>query len=112
MAVAFVFFRGATASGALYLLEHIRLGIGIVSREFSALMDSQGRAILIGCAGYLIMEAGDYLRRRVNHGESLGALAPWPRWTAYYLTTVLAIVMMLLMFGIQMNRTTFVYVMF
>lgn len=112
VALSFIFFRAETVSDAFNLLHHVGSGIESWSAEFNKLISMDGRRILVGLAGYAVIEIADCLRRHGSQGDCIRFMSPWKRWMVYYSTITAAVIFTLLMTGLQVTRVTFIYAMF
>jgi D-alanyl-lipoteichoic acid acyltransferase DltB (MBOAT superfamily) len=112
VAFSFVFFRAERVGDAFHLLGNLSWRIGSLPGEFAKLVVAEEPMILVGLCCYPLVELADYARRCASSGEVLKAMPTWGRWTVYYVTTVAAAVLVLVLLGTQSPRNTFVYAMF
>jgi alginate O-acetyltransferase complex protein AlgI len=117
VAIAFVFFRGASVNDIFYFLNHLFYQTGLFSQTgasaaFSALVEENRTSILTGLIGYALIEMADYVRRRYRDHNIVGTLPRWGRWSVYACTAATAAFAVLLMPGSEGNSNPFLYAIF
>jgi alginate O-acetyltransferase complex protein AlgI len=112
VAIGAVFFRGQSVGEGFFLLGHMAAGIAALSAPFAQFLELSGRNILVGCAGYILIEIADYLRRNGQKAWTLIALPRWVRWSIYSSTAVLLIFTILILAAQTQHRTAFAYAIF
>ena len=115
VAFSLVFFRAGTVADAIWLITHVLSGPGGDNPGLRTMMVGGGRsALVIGLAGYLVLEMAERLRPDLRWRRIVEGCAPhWLQWVAYTtaaMLTVAAILAMLARSG--GGSTTFVYQMF
>ena len=112
VAASFVIFRADNWRNSLYLLSHLGQGISAPSGEWLAFWQTNARVIRVGLGGYAVMEAADFVRRRIPQAEAITALPRWGRWALYSCTGVSFLLMLLLLLTAKAQPNPFIYAVF
>jgi alginate O-acetyltransferase complex protein AlgI len=78
--IAMVFFGARTVSDAAWLLSHIGRGLGTVTSD-SGLVPGGSNVLLIGLAGYAVLELAERYRPELWWARVEPAAPLWARWT-------------------------------
>jgi hypothetical protein len=77
--IAMVFFRARTVGDAAWVLSHMLRGLGTFASD--ATLSAGGSALLLGLAGYAILELAERYRPDQWWARIEPAVPAWTRWT-------------------------------